>query len=422
MFKEIISTQITETTGNILLAKTPAVIIPLGFKGAGVFCGIKKRKKDLALILSDSPATAAGVFTTNIVQAAPLLICKEHLSERETFRALIINSGNANACTGEQGYYDASIMASLTALELGLEKNEVLVSSTGVIGETLPMTKIAEGIKTITSEISSIDQDKEQKMQNAAEAIMTTDTFSKTASSTFLINGKEVTIYGMAKGSGMIHPNMATMLGFILTDAAIEKNLLQSMLKNAANKTFNRIIVDGDTSTNDMVLAFANGASDAKIMLESPEHYIFEDELHALLKKLSLDIVRDGEGATKLIEITVDGAESIEDAEKIGRTIALSPLVKTAIHGEDANWGRIIAAAGYSGIKFDPAQFQIFVNGTKILGSNYSVQLSIEEANKTLELDYIYLTIKIGNGNYSATCWTCDFSEEYVKINGSYRS
>lgn len=417
MFKEPISMQTIETS-----IKAATVRIPLGFKGAGIFCGIKKRRKDLALILSDRPVTAAGVFTTNVVQAAPVLICKEHLSERDTFRALIINSGNANACTGEQGYKDASEMSSLIASELGIEKNEVFVSSTGVIGEILPMDKIAEGIKIIASEISTTEKSEEEKMQDAAEAIMTTDTFSKTASSTFLISGKEVTIYGMAKGSGMIHPNMATMLGFILTDAAIEKNLLQSMLKSAANKTFNRIIVDGDTSTNDMVLALANGASGAEIIPETHDHYIFEDELFALLKKLSLDIVRDGEGATKLIEITVDGAASIEDAEKIGRTIALSPLVKTAIHGEDANWGRIIAAAGYSGIKFDPAQFEIFINGIKILGSNYSVELSIEESNKTLEPDYIYLTIKIGNGNYSATCWTCDFSEEYVKINGSYRS
>ncbi|MFA7287905.1 MAG: bifunctional glutamate N-acetyltransferase/amino-acid acetyltransferase ArgJ [Melioribacteraceae bacterium] len=422
MFKEIISTQIIEANAKTLETKTQAVKIPLGFKGAGVFCGIKKRKKDLALILSDRPASAAGVFTTNVVQAAPVLICKEHLIEQDNFRALIVNSGNANACTGQQGYIDASEMASLTALELGIEKNEVLVSSTGVIGEILPMTVISQGIKIISDEIFSTDQEEETKMQNAAEAIMTTDTFSKTASSTFLINGKEVTIYGMAKGSGMIHPNMATMLGFILTDAAIEKNLLHSMLKKTADKTFNRIIVDGDTSTNDMVLAFANGASGEEIISESREHYIFEDELFALLKKLSLDIVRDGEGATKLIEITVDGANSIEDAENVGRTIALSPLVKTAIHGEDANWGRIIAAAGYSGIIFDPAQFEIFVNSTKILGANYSVQLSIEEANKTLEPDYIYLTIKIGNGKYSATCWTCDFSEEYVKINGSYRS
>ncbi|KUO59598.1 ornithine acetyltransferase [bacterium BRH_c32] len=417
MFKEIISSQSLEIT-----AKPTSGRIPLGFKGAGIFCGIKKRRKDLALILSERPATAAGVFTTNVVQAAPVLICKEHLSERDTFRALIINSGNANACTGEQGYKDAFEMSSLIASELGLENNEIFVSSTGVIGETLPMDKISEGIKIIASEIFSTEKQEEEKMQEAAEAIMTTDTFSKTVSSTFLINGKEVTIYGMAKGSGMIHPNMATMLGFILTDATIEKKLLQSMLKNATNKTFNRIIVDGDTSTNDMVLALANGASSAEIIAETHEHYIFENELFALLKKLSLDIVRDGEGATKLIEITVDGAGSIEDAEKIGRTIALSPLVKTAIHGEDANWGRIIAAAGYSGIKFDPAQFEIFINGIKILGSNYSVELSIEESNKTLEPHYIYLTIKIGNGNYSATCWTCDFSEEYVKINGSYRS
>jgi glutamate N-acetyltransferase/amino-acid N-acetyltransferase len=220
----------------------------------------------------------------------------------------------------------------------------------------------------------------------------------------------------------MIHPNMATMLAFLTTDAAIEKSLLKTLLKETCDKTFNRIVVDGDTSTNDMVLILANGASEVEITEGSDEYKIFEKNLFELLKKLSIDIVKDGEGATKLVEITVDGAMTEEDAEKAARTVALSPLVKTAIHGEDANWGRILAAVGYSGIDFNPDEFQIFINGAKILDKNYKVMLSIPEANATLKTDKIFLDLKINAGNASATVWTCDFSEEYVKINGSYRT
>jgi glutamate N-acetyltransferase/amino-acid N-acetyltransferase len=368
------------------------------------------------LIVSELPATAAAVFTLNKVQAAPVLVSKLTLSESAFHRAIIVNSGNANACTGDNGYDDAIKMIHETAKTLGIDANEVFVASTGVIGELLPIEKIISGIQTISSELSGRD------FSNAAEAIMTTDTFVKTVSSSFQINGDEVTIYGMAKGSGMIHPNMATMLGFILTDAAIEKNIFQSLLKNSTDSTFNRIIVDGDTSTNDMVIALANGASGVSVVPETESYKIFKEELYRVLKKLSIDIVRDGEGATKVIEITVEGALSNEDAVKAARTVALSPLVKTAIHGEDANWGRIIAAVGYSGIEFDPAKFEIVINGAQILNQNYSVTLSNAEANQLLKFSDIELLIKLNGGEGIGTCWTCDFSEEYVKINGSYRS
>lgn len=390
--------------------------VPLGFKAGGIHSGIKKSKKDLALIVSELPATAAAVFTLNKVQAAPVLVSKLTLSESAFHRAIIVNSGNANACTGDNGYDDAIKMINETAKILDIDANEVFVASTGVIGELLPIEKILSGIQTIPSELSGRD------FSSAAEAIMTTDTFVKTVSSSFLINGDEVTIYGMAKGSGMIHPNMATMLGFVLTDAAIEKNIFQNLLKNSTDSTFNRIIVDGDTSTNDMVIALANGASGASIIPETESYKIFEEKLYQVLKKLSIDIIRDGEGATKVIEITVEGASSNEDAVKAARTVALSPLVKTAIHGEDANWGRIIAAVGYSGIEFDPAKFEIVINGTQILNQNYSVTLSNAEANQSLKSSNIELLIKLNGGEGTATCWTCDFSEEYVKINGSYRS
>jgi glutamate N-acetyltransferase/amino-acid N-acetyltransferase len=390
--------------------------LPLGYKSAGIHCGIKKSRKDLALIVSDYPATAAGVFTLNKVQAAPVLLSKRHLKECEKFYAIIVNSGNANACTGESGYADAEIMTKHTADIIGVKKEQVLVASTGVIGEPLPIEKILNGINIIKFHLADGD------VKDAAEAIMTTDTFYKAEASTFTIDGKEVTISGIAKGSGMIHPNMATMLGFITTDAAIEKELLKQMLKNSVDKTFNRIVVDGDTSTNDMVLILSNAASGVVITQGSDSQKTFEAELYQLLKKLAIGIVRDGEGATKLIEVIVEGAVSDQDAVKAARTIALSPLVKTAMHGEDANWGRIIAAVGYSGIEFDPAKFEIFINNIQILQKNYIVTLPNAVANQTLKGTNIQLKVKLNAGDGSANCWTCDFSEDYVKINGSYRS
>jgi len=404
-----------ETTIDIEV-KT-GITAPKGFKAAGIHCGIKKSKKDLALIYSVVPATAAGVFTLNKVQAAPVLVCKENLAKGKTFRAIIINSGNANACTGEQGYKDAVEMTNKTAEVLSVDPKEVFVSSTGVIGETLPMEKVLSGIEKI---VDSLDNDDNL---SAAEAIMTTDTFVKSESVTFIIDGKEVSIGGIAKGSGIIHPNMATMLEFVTTDAAIDKETFHTILKDVTDKTFNRIVVDGDTSTNDMVIALANGCSGIESIKSGTEAYdTFSQNLYNILKKLSIDIVRDGEGATKLVEITVDGALNDKDAEKAARTVALSPLVKTAIHGEDANWGRIIAAVGYSGIDFDPAKFEIIINGTPILKQNYTVTLPIKDANQTLKPARIKLLIKLNAGNGKAACWTCDFSEEYVKINGSYRS
>jgi glutamate N-acetyltransferase/amino-acid N-acetyltransferase len=343
-------------------------------------------------------------------------VCKEALSGSKTFRAIVCNSGNANACTGEKGYQDAVTMTNETAIALGISPNEVFVSSTGVIGEKLPIEKVVDGIKKAAGQIS------ESEFLSAAEAIMTTDTFVKSHHVTLMINGVEVSIGGIAKGSGMIHPNMATMLGFVTTDAAIDSATLQKLLKNTSDRTFNRIVVDGDTSTNDMVIMLANGESGITIEEGTDEYKLFEEELFDLLKKLSIDIVKDGEGATKLIEITVDGALTDADAEKAARTVALSPLVKTAIHGEDANWGRILAAVGYSGIEFNPDKFEITINEIPILKENYFVTLPNAIANQTLKPSKINLLLELHGGNGKATCWTCDFSEEYVKINGSYRT
>jgi glutamate N-acetyltransferase/amino-acid N-acetyltransferase len=390
------------------------ITAPMGFLSAGLHCGIKRYKKDLALIVSETPSTAAAIFTRNKVRAAPVLLSQKHLNSNDKFRAIIVNSGNANACTGEQGMKDAVEMAALTASALNIKPEEVFVSSTGVIGEPLPMEKIRAGIGKIVDMLSEDDSNA------AAEAIMTTDTFPKFTSVEFEVNGKIATIGGIAKGSGMIHPNMATMLAFITTDAVVEKNYFQNVLKKTADKTFNRITVDGDTSTNDMVIALANGMSGAEINDDSAA--AFETALFEVMKKLAVDIVKDGEGATKLIEIVVEGALSDDDALKAARSVAHSPLVKTAVHGEDANWGRILAAVGYSGIEFDPDDFEIYINGTCILGKNYDVKLSIEEANKTLKPNEIELLIKLNQGSGKANYWTCDLSEEYVKINGSYRT
>jgi len=392
------------------------ITAPKGFKSAGIHCGIKKSKKDLALIYSELPATAAGVFTTNKVLAAPVLVCKEFLNSSDSFHAIIINSGNANACTGKLGLENAYKMADETAKRLKIKSNQVFVSSTGVIGEQLPMDKIIKGINHI---VDSIEDGNDLA---TAQAIMTTDTFPKLFNKTFLIDGKEVSIGGIAKGSGMIHPNMATMLAFITTDAKIEKSTLQKLLKNVTDLTFNKIVVDGDTSTNDMVLMLANGASNVEIIDETENYKIFEKNLYELLKKLSIDIVKDGEGATKLVEINVEGALSDTDADKAARQIALSPLVKTAIHGEDANWGRIIAAVGYSGIEFNPDLFELEINEVPILKQNYEVTLPNELANQTLKSSEVKIRVNLNAGNGKATIWTCDFSEEYVKINGSYRS
>lgn len=392
------------------------ITAPKGFKSAGIHCGIKKSKKDLALIYSELPATAAGVFTTNKVLAAPVLVCKEFLNSSDSFHAIIINSGNANACTGKLGLENAYKMADETAKRLKIKSNQVFVSSTGVIGEQLPMDKIIKGINHI---VDSIEDGNDLA---TAQAIMTTDTFPKLFNKTFLIDGKEVSIGGIAKGSGMIHPNMATMLAFITTDAKIEKSTLQKLLKNVTDLTFNKIVVDGDTSTNDMVLMLANGASNVEIIDETENYKIFEKNLYELLKKLSIDIVKDGEGATKLVEINVEGALSDTDADKAARQIALSPLVKTAIHGEDANWGRIIAAVGYSGIEFNPDLFELEINEVPILKQNYEVTLPNELANQTLKSSEVKIRVNLNAGNGKAKIWTCDFSEEYVKINGSYRS
>jgi glutamate N-acetyltransferase/amino-acid N-acetyltransferase len=394
------------------------VTAPQGFSAAGVHAGVKKVKRDLALVYSQAPAVAAGVFTTSKVQAAPVIVDKLQLKRSSSFRAIVVNSGNANACTGERGLNDAWSMVRAAAHSLDIGEHEVFVSSTGVIGQYLPMENIEVGI-THAVEMLGIDGH-----TAAAEAIMTTDKFTKELAVRTNIGGIDVVIGGMAKGSGMIAPNMATMLAFITTDVAIDQNLLQETLRDVVNRSFNRITVDGDTSTNDMVLVLANGAA-GNTSLESIDdtgYPQFQEALEYVLTTLSKMIVMDGEGATKFIEITVSGAADEHTAVQAARAIANSSLVKTAIHGEDANWGRILAAIGYSGIEFDPDQVEIAFGSLPILRKNYVIEFSEQEAKKILSQKEIQINVRLNGGPASATFWTCDLSQLYVSINANYRT
>lgn len=388
-----------------------------GFLASGVRAGIKKSKKDVTLIYSEVPAVSAGVFTQSTTVAACVTLDQQHLKKSKTTQAILINSGNANACTGERGMMNAKQSVSTTAAALGIKESQVLVSSTGVIGQFLPMDKLTHGIYETVKHLST------EGYSDAAEGICTTDTFPKEYAVEIELSGTPVRIGGIAKGSGMIAPNMATMLAFITTDAKISHHLLKKVFKEANDMSFNRITVDGDTSTNDMSIILANGKAENKDIKEGTSDYKkFYAALTHVLVVLSKLIVKDGEGATKFVEITVTGAKTKLDAEIAGRTICNSPLVKTAIHGEDANWGRILAAAGRSGIPFNPAKTEIFFDDLKILGKDYDISFSEEKAKKILQQKEITITVDLNNGKHSATFWTCDLSAEYVRINASYRS
>ncbi len=395
------------------------ITAPKGFTAAGMYCGIRKVKKDIALIKSDVPANVAAVFTLNSVVAAPLVIDKQLLEQSgNVCRAIIVNSGNANAVTGERGMEDAWTMVRTTAKALSIPENEVLVSSTGVIGQYMPMDNIVVGIEqlpALLSENGSID---------AAEAIMTTDTYAKEIAVEFpTSSGNPIRIGGIAKGSGMIAPNMATMLAFLTTDATIAQPLLQRTFARLIDRSFNRISVDGDMSTNDMATLMANGFSGAPELIEGTKDFeIFEQALEHVLVRLAKLIARDGEGATKLVEIVVNGARTEAEALQAARSVANSNLVKTAIHGADANWGRILAAVGYSGINFDPAKIQLFFNELLVLEMNYGIVMDEVKAKEAFSNENLTITINLNQGTESANFWTCDLSKEYVHINASYRS
>jgi glutamate N-acetyltransferase/amino-acid N-acetyltransferase len=376
-------------------------MIVKGFKTAAVAAGLKaKGALDLALICSDTPATTAAVFTQNTFIAAPLIVSKVHLKESgHRIRAVLVNSGNANAATGEAGIQAAHLSAASLAETIGCKRNEIVVSSTGVIGRPFPLDKIRAAIPALVSGLLPTN------LELLARGIMTTDTVPKIA--TRDLGGAKIA--GVAKGAGMIHPDMATMLSFIMTDADIPHAELDAALRFAVHRSFNSISIDGDTSTNDMVVIMANGASGVR-----PDPEQFRDALLDVCTQLATAIVRDGEGATKFVEIQIDGAPSEQEAHIIGRTIARSPLVKTAIYGADPNWGRIVGAIGNSGVRLSSDRVDIFISGVPISDS------TLEDARRKLKEKEIQIRVDLHSGHGSAKVWTCDLTEGYIRINADY--
>lgn len=387
-----------------------------GFRASGVACGLKKgRKKDLALIVSENEAHCAGVFTQNMMAAAPVRLSKKHVG-RGSCRAVVINSGCANACTGERGFEDSVGMARFVGTRLGFGEEEVLVASTGVIGDFLPMSKIEKGIAQACQGLSFSGGG------DAARAIMTTDTSPKEIAMEFELEGRTVHIGGMAKGAGMIAPNMATMLAFITTDIEINSGRLSAFLRKAADRSFNLITVDGETSTNDMVVILANGASSAMPSEDEAEVELFREALEWVCCELAKMIIQDGEGATKFISINVKGASNDSEARQAGMSIANSVLVKTAFFGEDANLGRILAAVGHSGVKLKPEEVDVYFASEKVIQAGSFSHFDEDKVNIALKQKDIEVTVVLGNGPSETTIWTTDLSCDYVKINSSYRT
>ncbi|HCE01967.1 MAG TPA: ornithine acetyltransferase [Acidobacteria bacterium] len=392
------------------------ITAPEGFEAAGVACGIKASGLDLALVQSTPPARVAGIFTTNLAVAAPLVVTRDHLrASQDTAAAVVVNSGCANACTGAEGLAVSRTMAADTAAALGCPVEQVLVSSTGVIGVLLDAEKVRRGVAQAAGAL------RRDGHAAAAEAIMTTDPSPKETAVRVQTPAGVFHIGGMAKGAGMIEPNMATMLGFLTTDAAVEPALLQRALKEAAVDTFNAITVDGETSTNDMVLLLAGGR--AGVRIDENEYATFVDALHTVCRELALAIVRGGEGATKLIGITVTGALSTTEARRAARAIANSPLVKTAVHGGDPNWGRLVAVAGRAGVGFDLTGVRVAIGGVELFADETVFAEREPAAAEHLRGTDVTMTVDLGvGGDARATVWTCDFSAEYVHINADYRT
>ena len=390
---------------------------PKGFQAAGIACGIKAAAgaKDLALIYSAAPAQVAGLFTTNRVKAAPVLATRRRV-RRGVCQALIVNSGNANACTGKQGLRDAEAMARLTAGALHIPHQHVLVSSTGVIGHPLPLERIEGGISSLAARLSP------DGFPDAAEAIMTTDTRPKMVTERIEFATGEATILGMAKGAGMIRPHLATMLAFILTDTQVETAVLSALLHEGVQSTFHRITIDGDTSTNDMVLLMANGeATHPPLRPGDGGFRPFKEALFTVMEELAGAIVRDGEGRTKVVKIVVRGAKHVREAEKVAFRVAHSPLVKTAFFGQDPNWGRIMAAAGDAGVAFDPKKVSIFFDDLMVVEDGVAASGAGEEKQRrVLQQEEFTVTIDLHAGSAQASVLTTDLSYDYVKINASY--
>ncbi len=390
--------------------------LPRGFLASGTHCGIKKFKKDLALIYSRVDCKAVCLFTKNRVKAAPLVVSKSVLNKGKPIRAIIVNSGNANCCTGWYGTRDARRMINAVCENLNLEFNNVLVSSTGIIGKRLPIDSIEEAVPKLVRQLSS------KGLVSAAKAIMTTDRKMKIAVEKFTIGKKEIIMSGIAKGAGMIHPNMATMLAFIMTDAKIDKDALKSALKEACDKSFNSITIEGDMSTNDTVAILANGlANNRAVKKNTKEYKIFLKALKNVMFRLARSIVEDGEGATKFVTVYVEGARKVRDAHRVARAIANSCLVKTSIHGENPNWGRIAASVGASGVDgIKPNKFEIYLDGLCVFRKGKFTSPTREKFYKLYKRKNVEISVNLNQGKKDARIWTCDLSKRYVEINSHY--
>jgi len=385
---------------------------PAGFKACGLHCGARLEHKDLALLWCETKAAAAGMFTTNQVVAAPVQVCKHQLRSGYS-RGVVINSGNANACTGEQGFVDAWEMIRLTAQTMEVPQGDLLVCSTGLIGRVLPMDKIRAGIPRLKGELSTAGG------KAAAEAITTTDAFLKTGAAKVVTPRGDYFLGGMAKGAGMIHPRLATTLGFLTTDAKITPELLHQALQKAMKYSFNSITVDGDTSTNDTVLVFAGGAGGVEIT-EGESFELFVEALTQVARKLAKLVVQDGEGARRLVELTVRGAKDEESAKQVAETIAGSLLFKTMLVGGEPNWGRVVAAAGRSGITVQPDLMNLWFGGVQVVKQGLGLEQHLAEAGAALQAPEVEVVLDLGQGKGSSTLWTCDINEKYVVLNGSY--
>lgn len=392
------------------------IVSPQGYRAGGMHSGVKRKRPDLGYIFSTSPATAAAVYTTNAFIAPPLQLTCESLAKEHTLQAVLVNSGNANSCTGTQGLIDARTMQAQFASLLNIPAHHIAIASTGVIGVPMPMDKIGAGIQQLT-------KDEHCGGELFQRAILTTDTCQKYLAVECIIDGKTVCIGGCAKGSGMIHPNMATMLGFITTDAVIDYEHLYTLLKQSTDQSFNMISVDGDSSTNDMVIVMANGVAGNQSL--SPAHPDWQNFVQAfgyVCAELAKKIARDGEGATKLFEVTIKGATSLDDARKIGKSIISSNLVKTAIYGNDPNWGRIVCAVGYSQAIVNPDLVSVWIGDYQVVNQGLPLPMDEIALKAYLEQENLSIVVDLGQGQHTATAWGCDLSYDYVKINASYRT
>lgn len=405
----------TAAKGSVEKVEGGTLLSPLGYQAGGVHSGLRYRKKDFGLLFSEVPASVAAVYTQSHFQAPPLKVTQDSISKGEKIQSIVINSAVANACTGKQGLINAYKMRQMTAERLNIREEYVAVASTGVIGEQLPMDKITHGCQTVP-----LSQEGAEDFQ---QAILTTDTCQKFTCYRLKVNGQIVTIGGAAKGSGMIHPNMATMLGFITTDATIESDSLQKALSRCIDRSFNQITVDGETSTNDMVIALANGKVDHEPLDEShPDWAVFQQGLQLVCEDLAKQIAKDGEGATKLIEVRVTGANTDQEARAIAKKVVGSNLVKTAVYGQDANWGRIVGAIGHSEASMNPNAVDIWIEDQLVFSDGTPCAFSEEQATEDMGNDQVMIEIRLHEGEGTGIAWGCDLTYDYVKINASYRT